>query len=365
MRVAHVCANLANEADGVRRVVEDIARALTERGDTQTVHGISSGARSTETWGSVKVDHCPVRGPRRFGYAPTLVRSIKAAAPDIVHAHGLWMYPALAANRAAGRRIPVVVSPHGMLAKVALGFSPRKKRLVSTLYQDRVLRHAAMFLATSEEERDDIRAFGLTQPVRVIPNGVSVPGRAELNGMLRRHTVLSLGRIHPKKGLDLLIRAWADLEHAFPYWDLRLVGPDENGHRAELEALARELGLRSVSFHEPVYGAQKRREMARASLFVLPTRSDNFALTVAESLAVETPVIATKAAPWAGLEAHDCGYWVEAESGAIRDALERAMSLPAEMRYDMGRRGRAWMKADFDWTRIAEDLHDAYRECLA
>ena len=123
--------------------------------------------------------------------------------------------------------------------------------------------------------------------------------------------VLSLGRIHPKKGLDRLVRAWAKVEAAHPDWRLRIVGPAELGHDAELRALAASLNLSRVSIEPAIYGEEKYTAFREADIFVLPTLNENFAMTVAESLAAGTPVISTKGAPWAGLEVERCGWWID------------------------------------------------------
>ncbi|MGA2953504.1 MAG: glycosyltransferase, partial [Caulobacteraceae bacterium] len=152
----------------------------------------------------------------------------------------------------------------------------------------------------------DIRAAGLANPVAVIPNGVDLPSEVAgpRTGPL---TILSLGRIHPKKGLESLVRAWERLEAIWPDWRLRIVGPAELGHDRELAALAGSLGLARLSVEGPLYGGERLEALRGADLFVLPTLSDNFAMTVAEALAAGTPVISTRGAPWAGLEREGCG----------------------------------------------------------
>jgi glycosyltransferase involved in cell wall biosynthesis len=210
------------------------------------------------------------------------------------------------------------------------------------------------------EELADIRVYGLTQPVALLPNGIDVQPMDRLHSGPRRRTILSLGRIHPKKGLVTLIESWASLEADFPDWDLRIVGPDERGHKAELRDHCRRIGLKRVRIEEPVFGEEKTRLMSSVSLFALPTRSENFAMTVAESLAAGTPVISSKGAPWHGLETNRCGWWVDHGAASFSAALRRAMSLPEAELQAMGLRGREWMERDFSWNRIAAAMLEAY-----
>jgi glycosyltransferase involved in cell wall biosynthesis len=172
--------------------------------------------------------------------------------------------------------------------------------------------------------------------------------------------VLSLGRIHPKKGLDTLVRAWASVEAKHPGWRLRIIGPAELGHDHELKSLAASLNLAGVSIEAPLYGREKLAAYRAADLFVLPTRNENFAMTVAEALAAGTPVISSKGAPWAGLESEGAGWWVDYGQGPLGKALETALALSPDALKDMGARGRAWMARDFSWDRIAEEMLAVY-----
>ncbi len=365
MRIAHVTASLSRRGAGVREVVLHLARAQAAQGHDVAVIGLSDAdfARADRAdWQGLSVTACRARGPAAAGFAPAMGRALDAAAPDIVHLHGLWMYPGAAVlgwHRRSGR--PYALSVHGMLSEVALGYSPAKKRLARALFQDRALASAACLHATGPAERAELRAFGLTGPVLCLPNGVAaapVPPRPAPGGA---RTVLSLGRLHRKKGLDVLLDAWARIEAAHPGWRLALVGPDEGGHGAELAAQARRLGLARCTISGPVHGAARDAALAAADLFVLPTRSENFALTVAESLMMQVPVIASHGAPWLGLESEGCGLWVPLGAASLAGAMDRLMRLPGAERRAMGARGRAWMLRDFGWDGIAARMGCAYR----
>jgi glycosyltransferase involved in cell wall biosynthesis len=284
--------------------------------------------------------------------------------PDVVHLHGLWMYPALAVwrwHRRTGK--PYVYSAHGMLSPVALAFSAWKKRIARHLFQDATLARAAILHATTEAEAEEFRLFGLKNRIAVVPLGIHViPVPVVPHEPFRR--VLSLGRFHPQKGLDRLIEAWSRLEAQFPGWALDLVGPDEGGHMAELRKLADSLNLQRVTFRPPLHGGERDVCMAAAELFVLPTRGENFALTVAESLMMATPVIATRGAPWPGLVRESCGWWIEHGVEPLITALHEAMSLPDAQRHTLGQRGRAWMLRDYAWASVADKMLDVYQDAI-
>lgn len=366
MRITHVGAGLGVEAQGVNAVVRGLSSAQGWQGWEVSVAGTSlpQFADRMLEWDGVNAATHSVVGPRSFGFSPDLLTGIKRTRPDVIHAHGLWMYPLLAAFFSARNSgVPLFVSPHGMLTQVALSFSPYKKKVANLLYQNRCLSGAAVLHATSAEEVEDIRRYGLSQPIALVPNGITLPKLLHDPTRSNKRSVLSLGRIHPKKGLDVLIGAWGVIERDFPQWELVIAGPDEGGHRAHLERLAHRAGLKSVRFMDPIYGERKNDLMASSSLFALPTRSENFAMTVAESLAVETPVISSTGAPWARLEQEGCGWWVKGDRETFAKTLRVAMSLSDAQRKKMGEAGRRWMEREFSWANIASKMVEAYEWC--
>jgi glycosyltransferase involved in cell wall biosynthesis len=318
--------------------------------------------------------HCPDRsrlpGLDVLLSSRSLKRAVMAAAQKghVLHSNGLWrlpnVYPGWAASRTGA---PLVVSPHGMLGPGALQFSSGRKRLFAALVQNRALEAVTCFHATSEKEIEDIQAYGLRAPVALIANGIDVPDAALEDAYSqetpRRRELLYLGRVHPKKGLDRLVAAWAHVEARFPDWDLRIVGPSEIGHGEELRAQAQGLGLGRVRFYDGLYGDDKSLAYRDADLFVLPTLDENFGMVVAESLANGTPVVCTKGAPWKGLGAHGCGWWINHGVDPLTAALSEAMARPRVELKRMGARGRDWMIRDFSWGRIAADMERLYRWC--
>lgn len=362
-------ATLADASAGPTYSVSSLANALAAR-------GCPTAALTLEGW---RADDAPPAMPDvavlRFPTSTLPVVSALGASSalrtalgrrmrerDIVHTHGLWLmpniYPAMVAR--GGGKARIVHSPRGMLGAEALRYSRWKKRALWHTLQRRALAQADCLHATAESEYREIRAAGLTNPVAIIPNGVDLPPVAPL-GKSEAKTVLSLGRLHPKKGLDLLIRAWAELEPTFPEWSLRIVGHDENGHAAVLRALAAATGAVRVSIEPPLHGAAKDDAFRHAGLFVLPSLNENFAMTVAEALAHGVPVISSKGAPWAGLADERCGWWIDRDRQTLRATLAAAMLLPAQERAAMGARGRAWMARDFSWASIAERMDRVYR----
>lgn len=371
MHIAHILASLADEASGPTYSVTRLAQTLAAQGNRVSL--LSTGVQQETRQGGLHSRvfppdqaRVPILGRLRASRGLRAAVDGEAAAGAVLHAHGLWLMPNLyPAWSARAHRRPLVVSPRGMLGAAALAFSRRKKRLMWALAQKQALQAAACLHATSAQERDEIRAAGLTNPVAVIANGIDVP-ELPLPPPLppgAPRTVLHLGRLHPKKGIDRLLHAWAKVEPAHPGWRLQIAGPSENGYGAELAALAQGLALARVTFTGPLYGEEKRAAYRAAGVFVLPTLNENFGLVVAEALASGTPVICSKGAPWQGLESERCGWWVDHGPEPLAAALDRAMRLPPAELSEMGGRGRRWMQRDFSWESVASQMSDVYRWC--
>lgn len=366
MKVVHVTSHLIRKAAGVREVVLELSRAQIALGIDVSVVGLDDQGwiYEKDDWSGVPVHACSVLGSKSFGYSPEMLKTLKKIKPDIVHLHGLWMHPGRSVLRwhleTGG---PYIVSPHGMLSNVALSYSPVKKKIASLLFQNKVFDHAGLVHATCIAEKNEFLRYGLSNQSVVIPNGISEMNNKDSENSVKR-TILSLGRIHKKKALDQLIQAWNTLENKFPDWNLEVVGPDEEGESLRLKELIEELGLQRAKVRVPVYGEEKIKLMANAGIFALPTKSENFALTVAESLMLCVPVVSSKGAPWEGLEVERCGRWVEFGWRPMAIALEEMMLLSDDERIAMGRRGRIWMQREFSWNSIVRRLSDVYSDTV-
>lgn len=304
------------------------------------------------------------------GLRSTLLREARSA--DLVHNHGLWMWPnayARQAALAAGR--PLVISPRGMLEPWALARSRIKKTLAWWLFERANLFRAGLFHATAATEAESIKALGLGTPVAVVPNGVdcpeldSPPPRSLLEDrfplLKGRRWVAFLSRLHPKKGLDLLLPAWAardGREQTNPV--LVLAGPDHTGYRPHIEAMVRELKIEpSVLLTGELQGDLKGALLAHAEFFVLPSYSENFGLAIAEAMSWARPVLTTTGTPWIELGRQGAGWCVEPSAPFVASALREALMRTPEELDAMGRAGRKIVERDFAWAPAALRLTEA------
>jgi glycosyltransferase involved in cell wall biosynthesis len=367
MRVIHVVPTISNEASGPSYSVPRLCEALIAEGADVQLAALAQPSTRIEL---PFVKTFPLGlGPARLGASPKLRRWLDGQAASgrvqIVHNHSLWMMPNVYPGQACReRRCRLVVSPRGTLSAWALRRSALRKKIFWRWMQEPVLRSAACFHATAESEYEDIRRLGFGQPLCVLPNGIDVPPLRKTSAQDGRRQLLFLGRIHPKKGLDVLLRAWQAVASRFPEWELHVVGPEEGGYRARMQGLAAELRLQRVEFPGPLYGEDKLRAYRRASVFVLPTYSENFGMSVAEALAAGTPAVVTRGAPWSGLVENDAGWWIETGLDSLVGCLEQALANSPQRLDAMGRAGHAWMQRDFCWQRIGRQFMATYQWLL-
>ena len=315
-------------------------------------------------WGKLEAKAFRVSGPGFFGYAPELLRTLHLKNPALLHIHGLWMYPSVAAIQWSRRSKPYVVSPHGMLDPWALNNSRWKKRISAALYEDRHLRGAACLHALNDAEAEAMRAYGLTNPICVIPNGVELPVETEAKSAPPgKHNLLYLGRLHPKKGLPLLVEAWCRIQKMADAagWRLVIAGWDQLGHQAELQALAAKLHAgSSIEFAGPRFGEAKAALFREASAFVLPSLSEGLPMTVLEAWSWRLPVLMTANCNLPEGSRAGAAILMETDSEGVCGALSKLISMNSSERGAMGARGRRLVEEQFQWPCVAGQMTQVY-----
>jgi glycosyltransferase involved in cell wall biosynthesis len=291
--------------------------------------------------------------------------------PNVIHDNGLWLWHHIELARVAVRlQIPRIVSPRGALVPWARAHKRFKKTVAWHFYQRRALATAVALHATSSEEGEHLRALRLQVPIFTIPNGldpidsgtVQSPGQENRPASAVR-TALYLGRLYPVKGLPHLLDAWAMLRP--PFWRLMLAGPDEAGHRAQLERQAARLGISDdIQFHQPVAGAAKTSLFRQADLFVMPSLSESFGQSIAEALQHGVAVLTTTATPWAVIHERQLGWYVPPTAEALAGALREATALEESERRAMGSRAAAFMELNFAWTHLVNSYVDMYEQTI-
>lgn len=320
--------------------------------------------------------HCPAftypasRFPHsRLARSPKMLAALKQGCKtaDIIHGNSLWMFPDVyPAWAKKGTNCKLVMAPRGSLAKWSLAHHPFRKKLFGLYAQNAALRAADMWHATCRKEYEEIREAGYRQPIAIVPIGMDLPDvepRNTRNDVGRRKKVVFFGRLHKVKAVDHLVLAWEKVVDRFKGWDLCIAGPD-CGAKPELDEIIRERRIPRVEFVGEIYGGAKYDFLASADLYVLPSHTENFAITVAEALACGVSVIASKGTPWRGLDDNNAGWWVDNSVSSLAVCLGKALSLPEDELRRMGENGRSWILRDFSWRGIGEKMKASYEWLL-
>lgn len=393
--------SLSRNLGGIYEIIRSLSLELQRSGvDVQALGLIDEGwALDKKNWGSVPTRAFAFTGPRVFGFSSVLRNEVLKSDADLLHLHALWMHTSvIASDWARYTKRPYIVTPNGMLEPWALRNSGWKKKIAALLYQNRMLIGAACLQANTEKELSDFRAYGLTQPIAIIPNGVALPteeqemgdGRWEIGGYTQPstpRTLLFLGRIHPKKGLVNLIRAFAQsrgsrVEGRKP-WRLVIAGWDQGGHEAELMQLCQELGLsfshkmhttdspsgfrfqvsgfsEDVFFHGPAFGKEKEDLLRSADAFVLPSFSEGLPMSVLEGWSYGLPVVMTPECNLPEGFAADAAIRIETSAESIAEGLSTLFSMNDADLMTMGAKGRGLVEERFTWQTVASQMREVY-----
>ena len=316
-------------------------------------------------------------------WSPKLINSALSDGfvPEVVHSHGLWLdVSRQSAKLSEQLGIPHIISPCGMLQRDAVKRSKWKKRIAWFVFQKKILLTAEIIHAKSEAEASEIRKLFPEAKVKVVPNPIQTPPKNIIddntsdrklrlnkdlfhqNEIFPEHKILLfMGRVHPVKGLEHLLKAWTGIYEKFPDWRLVIMGPDEGGFRSKLKSMIRN-NSSNVVFADPVFGEKRWAAYANADLFIAPSVFENFGQSIAEALATGVPVITTTGTPWKDLKEKKCGWWIDPKPESIADALKEALALSDSERKAKGEAGKSIVE-QFLPIIIAEKMCELYSNC--
>jgi glycosyltransferase involved in cell wall biosynthesis len=317
----------------------------------------------------------PRSGPQKafFSWGLRQEAACKLANVDVVHGHGFYVYPNWAVGTQARRQgKPLVYHPQGMFEPWILQRSRLKKRLVLSLFDGENMAQCRLWRALSDKEAGQIRRQGFEAPIVVAPNGVrleeldaALPAGSETHLPLterarQRKRLVFMARLHPKKGLDLLLPAWSRLQPHLADWELLVAGPDEGGYRATVEGLIRELDLNGcVTLTGPVTGPSKLALLRSADVFVLPSYSEGVPVAVLEAMACRVPAVVTRESNIPELEKVGGGWLCAANAESLCAALGKALNCSEAERKVRGQTARALVEKRYTWCRIAASIREA------
>lgn len=366
---------------GPARSVTETCAALGRAGlDVDLVTTDANGARPLDLPQGDWISHpshrmrvFPLR-PRR---GPFLSRALaswvsrEARRYDVVHAQMFFNHPAHVAAAAARRAgVPYVITPRGTFEPWALKHKGLKKRAYLAWTGKRLMAGAAAVQALAPKEAVDVIAAVPGARVITIPNGVS---QAELDApliaglfwerfpsLIEKRLILFLSRVHQKKGLDVLAAAFGAVHREFPEAHVVVAGPDD-GYEATARRLFAEAGCsESVSFVGMLDGALKRAALAAAEIYVLPSYSEGFSMSVLEAMAAAKPCVITHGCNFPEAATAGAAHVVAAESEPIGNALLACLRSPGDAK-QMGVMARQFVRTHYTWEIVATDLAAVYQ----
>jgi len=384
LRVLHVIANLDPHHGGPPAAITGMCLALARRGHTVTIattddyeggHSHQPGEALGE---EVAVQYFPIQWPRRYGLSLPMVEGLRRLIPDfdLVHIHSLYLFHTLVTGhwcRALG--VPYVVRPHGTLDPYLRRRSRLKKTVYNWLVERRNLDHAAAVHYTSADERDLVALLGFKAPAVVVPLGIDLREFDDLPqpGMFRRRhpalldktLIVFLGRLTPKKGLDLLAKAFGEVRRVVPQAHLVIAGPDDEGYGRQVRKFLADSGVDGhTTLLGMVAGREKLELLRDTDVWVLPSYTENFGLAVVEAMASGLPlVISNRVNIWNHIAAREAGLVVDCDASQVSQAICRVLREP-----DLGRRLAAnalsLARTEFSWAAVGAQLEQVYYDLL-
>lgn len=381
LRVLHIIRGLANSS-GTTHIVNPLSEAQARLGGTVRVLYVDKPPAKAVEPDSSLVEcrrfsrSMPLDNPG-FSWGLAKALSVEVATTDVVHVHAIWNFPSWWSMRESARqRTPFIVAPQGSLDPWALRQKRSAKRIYGALTEMPLLRRANSMQALSDKEAAQFRDVGIEGRIDRIPNGIAAdmfahgPRRGALAQQLDlpdgARCLLFLSRVHQKKGLDLLLQAFAKLTSQFPNWHLVIAGNDGgSGYYAKMQQLRSQLGLDGrCHFLGEVAGQTKRDVLMGADAFALVSRSEGLPVAAVEALGAGLPCVLSDECNLPEAEAAGACWTVkpaiEAATSALRDLFANPEKAAAR-----GERAKRLVADRFTWDKIAEQTLEIYSELIS
>lgn len=308
--------------------------------------------------------HAPLE--HKFMYSPKLKKEIEDLGDyDIYHAQGVWQYPTYAlADIARNKHKPYLITPRGMLYPQDILKSNKIFKEISLkirLLND--LTNAACVQVTCLDEMKYCRELGVTSPIAIIPNPIEIKNYTtqKKDNIFR---LGYLGRLSPRKNVESLIYAFAELHEETKNAELIIIGGGDAQYEKFLKEEVKRLNLKNVRFKGFLSGTEKDEALASLSVLAMPSEFENLGNVILEGLIRGIPCIATKGAPWEELETYNCGWWVDFNQQAITQAIKESISINQDMLNTMGGNGKLLIKQNYSIDSIAQKMKSLYNWIL-
>jgi glycosyltransferase involved in cell wall biosynthesis len=358
MKVIHFIAGIDKKEGGTAEYMRLLGSELKNHVQIIVATGISSNPIDIT---GVKIKFFETSVTRWFFMLNEFKQFLLAEKPDIVHINGIWSPQNWGFQKVAQELgIKVILSPHGMLEPWILAQNPWKKKLGLFLYQKKAIQKALCLHATAQMEADNIQNLGFKTPIYIIPNGIDLIDVKEVKQYYGTQKMVFLSRIHPKKGIELLLEAWRNCNTEG--WTLEIAGNGDENYIEKLIQGAQD--FKNVNFVGAKYGEDKWDFLRSADVMVLPTHSENFGIVIAEALAVGVPVLTTQGTPWEDLEINQCGWWINLSVENLQKTIEKATHISTNDLKKMGNQGKKLVAEKYEIKVVTTKIIELYQKVL-
>jgi glycosyltransferase involved in cell wall biosynthesis len=358
MKVIHFVASIDKTAGGTTEYMRLLSSEL--KNHIQLIIVTKDSAQPVSIKG-VSIKFFDTSVLRWFAMMKEFLFFLETEKPNIVHINGIWSPQNWGFQKAAqALGIKVIVSPHGMLEPWIMTHNAWKKKAALFLYQKKAVQMATYLHATAQMEADNIQALGFKNPICIIPNGIDISDIKGIKTHYGTKKMIFLSRIHPKKGIELLLEAWRNSNTNG--WTLEIAGNGDENYIAQLNHSAH--NLKNVHFVGAKYGESKWDFLRSADVMVLPTHSENFGIVVAEALSIGVPVITTQGTPWNDLETYRCGWWIDLSVANLEIAIANVTQASTDVLETMGNNGRKLVADKYEIKSVTSKVVELYQKVL-
>ena len=379
MRILHVVRGLSNSS-GTTHIVVPLSEEQARQGCDVSVYYVEKGPDPSVEPDGQLVDcrsfplTLPFSNPGvSLGFAKAIDEAI--ARYDFVHVHAVWNFPTFYAMRSAlGKGVPYMVAPQGSFDPWALKQSYWQKKVYGPTCEIPLLNKATCLQALTSREAEQFQQSGIRAPAVVIPNGVDERNFVQQGESLARtlnlppgqKTLLFLSRLHPKKGVDVLIKAFARFSGKRDDVTLVIAGDDAgSGYKGTLMNLVSQSGIGDkCRFVGEVHGRDKFAMLLGADAFALLSHSEGLPVAVLEAMAAALPVIITQDCNLPEVALHEAGEIVHVDIAKAAEAFARVLDEPCRAK-TMGLNGQRLVSERFTWARIARRTIQTYEQAGA
>ena len=373
MKVIHIVENLDNSSGGPSQSVPLLVKYLNFldiENKIFTIQVYENEKNSILDENNIQVCKLPLQGIRKIKYSFKLENKIlKELTKDtVIHVHTIWTYPSYVGYKIAKKyNIPLIVSTRGTVYEWALQQSKYIKKIALLLFQKNMLNFADSIHVTEKGEIEALKKIGIENNFVLIPNGIELKEKYDtldqdilntIEYQKEKKYIMFLGRIVHNKGLHYLINSFKKLKVKYKNVELLIVGGiEDKDYYSNLER------INKVHFLGILDGEKKHTIFSISSLFVLPSRSENFGLSIAEAMTYKIPIITTTGTPWQEIKKNNAGWWIELSQKKLDFAIDEALSCSIDELKEKGNNCFNIIK-NYTWIIQAKKMKETYNKIL-